>query len=250
MADSKMKKINLIIIAGFLLFVILLIAFIVIKNSNKPAPPEITPPINRPTATPIVMVTQPQPDSSLQILSTDPQTGAASVPLDQPLKIQLSKSYPAEHYDFAIGPKAEFILTADNSMVIVKPKTSWAPGVPYTYSLSEKGIPGSLMYTFTFTTVGPTVTAQPDTFPSGAAQIEEENLRRNNPDIYLSGKTPYENSYISVSSDFRSLPSDHFYFTVTSKTGNKDQAKSEFEKWVISLKLTQDQISKLDVSFH
>src|SRR3989338_6396097 len=247
MDNSKMKKINLIIIAGFLLFIILLVVIIMIRNSQPSAPPEITPPSNRPTATPII--TQPQPDLSLQILSTDPKSGATSVSLDQAIKIQLSKSYPREHYDFTIGPSAEFTVTADNSIVIVNPKTSWVPGATYTYSLSEKGIPGSLPQTFTFTTAGPTVTAQPDTFPSGAAEEEEENLRRNNPDIYLKEKTPYENYYILVSSDFRSLPADHFYFTVSSKMGSRDQAKSEFEKWALSLKLTPEQIKGLDVSY-
>lgn len=102
--------------------------------------------------------------------------------------------------------------------------------------------PSSVIPSFPVTTPTPLPPANQD----HAADLNNQYNMTNQPDIFLSNKTPYDTTDFSVTSDFASSPTQHFFFTVTAKNAHAQQA---FLTWLHSLGLTDGQIQILDVRY-
>jgi len=96
----------------------------------------------------------------------------------------------------------------------------------------------------------PIPTFLPDTQPTGAAQDEKKFQLQNSPDVFLSNQTPYSTKSFSVTSDFKTQPTGHFYFIVTLKSKDSAQDKISFLNWLKSLGLSDNQINALDVTYN
>lgn len=240
------KKILLIVIGLLLIFIafFLLSRKVSILKQTSPQPTDI------PEVTSVILPTY-QP--LLNIVSTTPTDKAISVPLSQVISIVFNRTYDINQLEFIVNPKFEFKKSQTDNTLVITPIIPLQPGTLYTYSLWDKTNSENFRQTFTFTTIGPTPEFLPDTRPVEVIQAEENFLRENRPDIFLKNLTPYSSEIFSITSDYRSPPQSHFYFLVTLKSTDQSIAelsKQEFISWLKSLKLTDQQIQALDITYY
>lgn len=186
--------------------------------------------------------------SNLTVISTTPADGAKNLPVNEKITVTFNRNFAATEVDFSLLPTLLFATEIKDKNLIVTPQKPYEPGMTYTFVVR---FPNStiLPRTYSFTTTGPTQQFLPDTQPSGAFEREENFQRENNPDVFLSNQTPFENEYFSVISEFKTAPSGHFAFQVTSKVQDTTLSKTEFTAWLKSLGLTDAQIATLDIQY-
>lgn len=235
-----MKKIIIFPALILLIIIIVVITFLLFKNSSKNSV------LPQPTPANVLTIT---PAFNSYVISTDPSNGAVNIVPNKQVVVTFSKQFTKDELIVAVSPKISYSTRMFGTNLIIKPDTSWEAGVPYRYTVKypNENIPPE---SFTFTVEGPTPTLLPDTGPS-QEEIEsyEEHERDTYPDVFLAGKTPYEDNFFSVTSDFTKTPTDHFYFTVTMKGDNSEESKNDFLNWLKTFGFTDNQINSLDISY-
>ena len=234
------KTIFLIILIGCVASLLLYLALSQRSREKTSALPTPTPPQLSPTQTPSKI--------ALTITNTRPGDGEHNVALGSAIVITFNRRLSVGEVIFTIAPVVGAQLTLRDNTLIVTPKSSLAPGTLYTFSISYQG-GQKLPDVFTFTTTGPTTPFLPNTQPKGAAEHEERFLRENYPDIYLQRFIPYQSASFSINSEYRLAPTGHYAFLVKSLEDDSSKAKIEVIAWLKSLKLTDQQIEQLDISY-
>lgn len=224
------------VIAGIIIFFLLIIILITgtgQKLKNLP----IFPKTASVTATAL---------PSLTIVSTQPADRATNIGVEEKIIVTFNRKPEADEVSFSISPDVYYFMEIQENKLLAIPQEKYSAGTQYTFAVKYKNPPYTSK-TYSFTTIGPTQTTLPDTYPSGAREIEENFQRLNHPDVFLSNKTPYKTNTFSVSSRFVSVPIGHYAFTVTA--ANVEQAKKEVQSWLKSLELTDTQIQTLDIEY-
>ena len=231
-----MKK-RLVIIVGALALVVLVVNALLASRSGVSTLFQ-----TYPTPTPVTPPTQIN-SSSVQLVQISPKNNAENTGLINQLTATFNTT--AAGITFALYPETPFATTFSGAQLSVTFSEELLDNTIYTYSFLDKD--GSVIATGRFNTgstasgVAP-LSGQYDNLESTANQAQREN----NPDEFLANNTPYETSSFSVSSDFSSDGTGHFFFTVTSKSAG---GKNDFLSWLTSLGFTSEQIQKLDIRY-
>ena len=175
-----------------------------------------------------------------KIIGTTPNDKTMDVTLNQPITITFDKQVHMSDFTVSFSPAIGATITTQNNSAIIVPNYNFLPKTTYTMSITID----KTVRILTFTTLSPTSNASID----NARSIQDTATQQNYPDVYISNKVPYANSHFTISSDFTSLPQEHYFFNVV-LLGNKDDAKKNFIEWLLSIGLTLNQINILDVRF-
>jgi len=180
----------------------------------------------------------------LEVTSVSPADGASKVPLDSKIEITFNQPDTQNDAEFSITPTFLFSISWQGTKMIITPRENYASGTLYTYIIKYQSqiLPSK---TYTFTTVG-SPAPPADTQPEGAAESENAFERVNHPDIFLSNNLPHTQQTFSATSEFADIPVGHFVFTVKIL---KSTGKEDFIAWLKTLLFTDEQISRLDVSY-
>src|SRR3989344_3633781 len=233
MKTINKKQIIFLILILFFLSAIGVLAF---KSLNKDKNPQIND-----TKTSIT----PDPaELEYRIVEAKPDDEEKNVPVDTVIEIVFNKDVNPDELEFSIAPKIEFELDYEGNVLYVYPKNNFVTGTKYTYIIKYKAqaLPSR---TYSFITEGE-FKSLPDTQPEGGFEEQEDYVRLNKPDIYLTNKTPFTSPTFIVQSTYVEGNPGHFRFTVIQKTAT---VKSAFLEWLKSLKLTEEQISHLDIIY-
>lgn len=261
----KLKK-NYILI----LFVIYLVAiplFLLIGSfflsSSTKKMPQVTPTSSTgaPTSTPAfqlpptyspVQSNDTTKHKQLVVVKTSPVNNQGDVPVDiKSITITFDQQVTVQDVPLAIAPDLPYKINAQGTSIIITPQAALQPGTVYFVVLRLYRSDGKIqLYTLSFKTTGATPTPLPNTRPP-QSDIDQENQQQiqSAPDVYVSNQTPHNGGTFSVTSDYKSTPTGHFYFTVT-LIGDPTTAKNDFINWLKSLGLNDSQISSLDVVYH
>src|SRR3989344_178136 len=85
--------------------------------------------------------------------------------------------------------------------------------------------------------------------PPGTAEKQEQFQKTEYPDAFLANITPYQNNFFSITSDFTSTPTEHFYFTIRFLSSDKVAAQQSALQWIKGQGLTDQQIQSLDLRY-
>jgi hypothetical protein len=237
------KKIIIILI---IVLIILGLLFFIVNLLNKQPGAPAGDPNAIPTA--IIVPTRDIAEGGFDIVAIDPIDQTKNTPLNQIITITFSRSFQDNEITFSMAPATPFITKKEGNKLIISPQTSWDTGTQYAYSINFAGN-NEKVRLYRFTTAGSTPEYLPDTQPQGAYEKEEADLKENHTDYYVNNNTPYETGTFSVVSEFNPNPPDHFFFIVTSKATDKTQARNDFNIWLQSLDLSNEQIGKLDIQY-
>ncbi len=228
------KKIVYILTGTFL--VLLVIALFLTFSSS----PQSTAPTPLPTITKIL-----QPNTGeFTLTSLDPQNTSTDIPIMVKPSFTFSSVIEEVIPEIVISPNTPFTYAITGNVLTITPTNTLTPSTRYDISVEIK----DQNFFTSFTTTGPTPTPLPDTKDAELLEQQEEDLKAQRPDIYLSNHTPYNGENISVTSTFVTTPSGHFRFTVTSK--NTTNVQSDFNVWAQENGLTDAQTSSLDVIYN
>lgn len=238
-----MKKTFIIVGLFFLAILVVALFSVLFVAKNKKNGPEA----------PFTVSVQPNtsPTGSanlLTVVNSAPLDKAINVPVNTSLTINFNKSFGSSDISFTIDPKVPFSADIQGKTLIITFQAAPAPGMTYTYRidyLTQNKFP----HTYSFTTTGPTRTYLPDTRPQELITEEKDFQKANHPDIYLANMMPYFGANYSISAEYTSQPTGHFFFTVTPKGITSQQAKKEVDQWFITKGLTSTQIQSLDIRY-
>lgn len=143
-----------------------------------------------------------------------------------------------------ISPTIPFTISPSQRTLLIQPSTNLAPSTKYivTVQVAEQS------FFVAFTTVGPTPTLGQSTRPIDQVDEDNEALKAQHPDVFLSNYTPYSNSSFSITSAYVSGSPGHFQFTVTPKMAGQSVTAS-FQSWAQQQGLNSSQTSSLDVVY-
>lgn len=233
------RRIIYILIAGIFILGIVLLLVMAIRNNTPSSTSDLNP-------TGIVIPTNKIPTNTLDIVDVDPKDQTKNVPLDKTIIITFSKTFTENDIQFSITPNTSYKSSIEGNKLIISPSSNWEAGVHYGFSVNFAD-DNQKVRLYEFTTTGPTQEYLPDTQPSGLFESEQNTQREQDPNLFVSNQTPYESSTFYVTSEFDSNPPSHFYIIVHLKDTNTGQA--DFNAWLQSLNLTQQQIDSLDVRY-
>lgn len=233
-----MNKFLLLIIPAVILTIVAII-FLGRGSGQKGHKPPILFYSPSPTITP-----QQLPAEPLFINKVVPDDGANNIPQDQQIQIIFSRSLILDEIYVAFGPGVRFETTVSKNIVTLIPKSPLISGLNYTL-LVKFNKTGQISKQYLFTVAGAPPATLPDTQPMGAAQQTEEYNRRNQPDLFLANKSPLkQGSFDLYRGTLKLAPNNHYAFVLVEKS---DQAQTDLSKTLISLGLTEQQISSLDI---
>lgn len=260
-----MNKKRIILILGFSLLVLILVVFIlttVINNRLMPGSSAISPTEVEPTLPNGVIPTYaPRTDISLAasrsstlvvpgapvVQSSTPRDLASNVSIDTTsLRIQLSQPVDQASLEIYITPELDFGYVVNNNTIIVTFITPLKKSTVYSYTL--KSASAGVFYTGSFTTEGPPIAYYPDTRPDTFFEEEAAYFRENRPDVYLSNNVPYEGETFRIQSRMIEGATTRFVFDVTPKTASTKQVQNDLNNWLKQLKLTDEQIARLEIT--
>ncbi|MFH1832799.1 MAG: Ig-like domain-containing protein [Candidatus Levyibacteriota bacterium] len=240
-----MKKISFIL---FGIFIFALFAITVFIQINKPGQPSSTPNIS-----PISTVTPENipvgAEKPLSVISSQPDNKENNVSLSSDVIISFNRIFSLDEVIFVISPAISYSTAIDGNKLVIKHSQPFSPGVVYTYIIDYQYLK-QLPRTRSFTTSGPTQTYQPNTASKEFFEKQDEVQRETHPDTFLANHSPHSTNDFSISSDFKQIPTGHFYFVVTLNDENKVAAKNNFIIWLKSLGLTDLQIQGLDITYY
>lgn len=87
---------------------------------------------------------------------------------------------------------------------------------------------------------------------SGPADYIEDALedqKRNNPDIYIYNKVPFENQYFRIEGVGRAEGNPDFSFIVSLKGQDRPLAEGKLKEWMAELGLTPSQVASLLIEY-
>jgi len=222
----------------FLIVIPAIFLFFMQKKNPSPSPSFF------PTPTTIANPPQNGP-LGITIQNTTPQNNSDNVGLNQNIVIILNKPATLDQIAINISPNVPYTASIKGNNLIISPQTPLQPGTTYSYMVKYADSTTSDRYSFTTVGEQPSSAVSP-TPVDNVPEMELEWQRVHQPDLFLSNKTPFETQDFSVTNDYTSTPTEHFYFTVTSKTPNGRQA---FLNWLTSLNLGNQQIQQLDIRY-
>ncbi len=76
-----------------------------------------------------------------------------------------------------------------------------------------------------------------------------EEQRRNNPDMFIYNRIPFENQYFRIEGVLRQESNPDFSFIVTLKGEDKEFSRTKLTQWLTELGLTAEQISALLIEY-
>lgn len=77
----------------------------------------------------------------------------------------------------------------------------------------------------------------------------DDAQKKDNPDVYIYNRVPFENQYFRIEGTLRPDSTPHFSFTVTLKGQDKELSKVKLNDWLIELGLTTEQASALLIEY-
>lgn len=175
--------------------------------------------------------------------STFPLDGSQGVSINSDLQINLDKSINPNDISVQITPSLPNTLrmVKETQTVIISPNQLMQKNTLYQVSVLFKG--GNI-YAFRFVTSN----IVSDT---GAVQYarQEEKLLQSTPDRFLTYNVPYSTNSFSITvGGYNKTPTGHYYFYIKIKT-DKQSAQNDFNSWLKTLGLTDDQIKTLDIAY-
>jgi hypothetical protein len=245
------KKLTLIIIGALLFLMLIVILFYSLRpnpnaatsSNTSPTPVNVTQaPIrteNGSFITPVLTGA-----SALMVVKTSPATGATGVDPSTKIQVEFNNLVNTDSVIFTIAPPANFKISSTNKVMTVSFDKPLATGTTYTFKVDPKE---TFPHTYTFTTTGPKPAFQPDTRPQGAAQIEDEFNKTNNPDIYLANRCPHDDATFSIDKQYNET-TRRFDFIVIAK-GDKTKAQDEVQTWLTKTGLSSNAINALTITY-
>lgn len=235
-----MKRIIIIEVFVVLVILVSIVLVLFFRNSSQ------SPMGLMPAATP---VQSPAP-GSLIVLQSFPSDGSVDITNKQEIVIQFNREPKEGEYTFFISPKTPYTVSVSTNELRIKPQTAWEKGMPYRYGIYYENT-GQLSQGFEFVTEGERTGELPDTQPDPTYIIgQNEYDRTYHPDTFVANQTPYENDDFSIESGYEKQPVAKTYFTVRSKSGIVDEkVRTSVNTWLLSLKLTPEQIASLDIRY-
>ena len=107
--------------------------------------------------------------------------------------------------------------------------------------------------------LNPTITVSPQEIEAESAPPVEafeetlENYRTQKPDLFLAHFVPYDKPRVEekflAERDFKTEPTNHYFFIVTLRGDNKIESLQDFHRWLTSLGLSETQINQLDIVY-
>lgn len=174
------------------------------------------------------------------ILSTFPSDKEENSPTNTPIRITFQKNAVLLLNSITITPSLDYLQTGSEDNVYLTPKNGLKANTRYTIQVYFKNTKDS--YTFSFKT-GKITVGSPG--PDASAYEQYENsVREKAPDGFLSNKVPHKEYGFSITS-FYDEKYKQFSFAVVLLGENKEKSKSDLQKWLKSLKLTDQQIDSL-----
>lgn len=245
------KTLTIVIIGALALLIFIIVAVTLLQrkpetaaNTENPAASQnLTPTLIRSNTggfiTPVITGAD-----SLMVTKVTPEDKSTGIPVGASLRIEFNKTVDPEKIIFTIAPAAPFRLKAENKVLTVTFNTALASGTTYTFKVDPKE---TFPRTYSFTTDGPQPSLQPNTYPEGAAEIEDDFNKTNNPDIFVATRCPHEEATFSIVKKYNES-TRKFDFIVTTK-GNKTQAQEDVQTWLASIGLSNDAISTLKITY-
>ena len=235
--QTNMKQKKLLFTLSFSVVILAILASLTSFSKNQ-VPQRYQHPLTTPTPINIhIPFFSPQQP---KIITTAPKDKTVGVTLNQAINITFDKQVHISDFTVSFSPPIGITITTQNTNATILPNYNFLPGTTYTMFITVD----KTVQTLTFTTVSPIINASID----NARSIQDTTTQQNYPDVYVSNRVPYSNSSFTISSDFTSLPQEHYFFNVV-LLGKKDEAKKNFVQWLLSIGLTLDQINILDVRF-
>lgn len=241
-----MKQKKLIIILAVTVF-ILLIAIVILNVSRNAGTTDITEEIET-LPTGIIAPTNSLQNNELDVVSVTPKDGAQAVNINTSIRITFSRNLKEGEIDFSMGPDAIYSQEIKDNVLIITPWEPLAEGTLYTYSVNFEN-DNQKVRLYRFVTEGTLSEILPDTRSNDFIEEIEEKERVNHPDIYITNRTPYEDSTFAITSDFEQKTPAHYYFIVTSKINNPDTVEQAVDAWLQLQGLTEEQINGLDIRY-
>lgn len=182
-----------------------------------------------------------------KLLEVNPSPGSRDIDVSTVITFKFDKTLGSAKISADSVPNVLFQVEKNNNVVTISPKEALKSSTPYTFVVQIISNGKTELFDTDFYTIGPSLSPTPTVQPYDITNFLEQQ-KQDNPDVYLSNKVPFSNSYFSVDSTFVSSPTGHFQFKVTLKR-DRDVAKQQFLSWVASQGLGQEQISKLDIIY-
>lgn len=223
-----------ILIALPFVIMIPLVVFFLLLRSKKQIP--ITPPLISPT-----------PSEKFSILSTYPKNNAKNVSPSTQINITVSSLPTLSSFRVAIQPNTQFEISTFDNIITITPTNRLSQNAVYTVTISYSEL--SSPYSFSFTT------STLPTIPTGQIGPDRETVERLNqqlretaPQAFLANNLPHSEPTFSMIF-FHNKNTGSFRFTVVEKGSAAIKSKSDALYWMHSLKLTDQQIQKLTMTY-
>ncbi len=183
----------------------------------------------------------------LSIIKTTPLDKAINIPLSSDIFITFNSSQQINQVTVNAVPAIQYTQSILGNTLVLTLSQVLQSNTKYQISTS---LPGGSPYTFSFTTIGNTITPSPDTRDTNLFNKIKANEREKSPDVYVSNNSPYHNQDFSISYNFVSgTPTGHFHFTVILLNPDKNVVQASFINWLKSLDMTDEQIQRLDITY-
>lgn len=194
----------------------------------------------------VVVPTREVPANTLEVVNIDPRDQAKNISVNKVITITFSQEFAESDVSFSLSPNSPHEQRIEGNKLIITPNSNWEAGTQYGYSINFAN-DNQKVRLYTFTTTGPTAEYLPDTQPEGLQEQEAQSQLEEDPNLYVSNHTPYESGTFYVTSEYDPNPPAHFYLLVRLKDQSRGQ--QDFNVWLQTLNLTQEQINSLDVRF-
>ncbi len=228
------------IIAAFVLFLFLILATVLLLRSGQPT-----------TEGPAVSPTPRMGTSELRgvrIVSSIPEANATNVPVKtSQVRITLSGGLKQGTIEVSVYEKSTRgtvpnTVSVNGANVVVDLLRVLAPREEYLVTLTHQPN-GVSVGSFRFTIEdAPAV----DTYPFGLFEEQERNDLKERPDIYVANKLPYSTDAFTI--DAR-VSGGSFVYSAQSSSLSEDELKQVVQQWLLSLGLTDRQISGLTIEY-
>jgi hypothetical protein len=245
------KTLTILIIGALALLIFIIVVFTLLQRKpdsaantqNQNTPSNVTPTLIRSNdgtfITPVITGS-----NSLMVTKTIPSTGETGISPSTTIKVEFNNFFNPDNIVFTIAPAVPFTLSSENKVLTVTFNRQLASGTTYTFKVDPKE---TFPRTYTFTTEGPKPSLQPNTRPEGAAQIEDDFNRTNNPDIYVATRCPYNEAAFAINKKYNDV-TRKFDFVVNSKS-DIPKAQEAVQAWLVSIGLSPDAISTLKITY-
>lgn len=209
---------------------------------------------NRTSQSPLVYsnLPSPYPSPRYTIEAISPAEGKGPIDLTTPIVVTLSS--PADNdVQLYIEPPIDFDRKISGNKLIFTPKTRYAPGTEYIYSIrfeNQDYIPSS----YAFRTSGSAISSLSHEVQSAPTELWEKNdiyNKEHRPDLYIKNKLPYANDFFVVRAELIDDPSFSYYqIVIEPKIDDEEVVRSEAQKWFEAIGLSEEQLSRVQVIYY